>query len=102
MLETDELLIPEEEGSRKWRLKSLILEGEMSSATNLGRRFGPRSVFWRSLGHGVLLCINDSLQCLSFYWHALRCLAIDDCPSVLACEPCEGRSAMGRQSKSSQ
>ena len=62
MLETDELLRPEEEGSRKWRLKSLILEGEMSSATNLGRRFGPRSVFWRSLGHGVLLCINDSLQ----------------------------------------
>jgi hypothetical protein len=34
VLETDELLRPEEEGSRKWRLKILILEGEMSFATN--------------------------------------------------------------------
>ena len=29
MLETDELLRPEEDESTKWRLKSLILEGEM-------------------------------------------------------------------------
>jgi hypothetical protein len=41
VLETDELLRPEETGSRKWRLKVLILEGEMSFATNFVRRFGP-------------------------------------------------------------
>ena len=46
MLETDELVRSEETGSRKWRLKSLILEGEMSLATNLVSRFGPRMSRW--------------------------------------------------------
>jgi hypothetical protein len=41
VLETDELLRPEETGSRKWRLKVLILEGEMSFANYFVRRFGP-------------------------------------------------------------
>jgi hypothetical protein len=67
MLETDELLRPEEDESTKWRLKTLILEEEMRFATNLVMGLSLRSVFWRFLGHGVLLVINDSLECLSLY-----------------------------------
>jgi len=60
MLETDELLRPEEDDSTKLSLKTLILEGEMRFATNLVMGLSPRSVFWRFLGHWVLLVINDS------------------------------------------
>jgi hypothetical protein len=67
MLETDELLRPEEDESTKLSPKTLILEGEMRFATNLVTGLSPRSVFWRFLGHGVLLVINDSLECHSLY-----------------------------------
>jgi hypothetical protein len=60
MLETDELLRPEEDESTKFSFKTLILEGEMRFASNLVMVLSPRSVFWRFLGHGVLLVINDS------------------------------------------
>ena len=60
MLETDELLRPEEEESTKFSLKTMILEGEMRFASNLVMVLSPRSVFWRFLGHWVFLVINDS------------------------------------------
>ena len=67
MLETDELLKPEEDDSTKLSLKTLILKEEMRFATNLVMGLSPRSVLWRFLGHGVLLVINDSLECHSLY-----------------------------------